>query len=235
MNVGKPFMVPPPPEPCGPAAAANGGEAQAWRREMEKAQATEWFHGAADRAPARHPGDPREKLPGQAGGHGRVPKPGAMQAPAFLVASPAHAPGSSESLRLPGPVHPAFPLAPSFDLQAPAMAAASGIGGAVSAVSFSVQGPLRAGTAAALVAVPVPPGGEPEPRSGLRMHMEHGPHGTTVWLGVDGDAASVAARAWALVTDLRRELQASGRPLHAVVCNGRTLFQAGEFFPSKEP
>jgi len=46
-----------------------------------------------------------------------------------------------------------------------------------------------------------------------------------VWFGLAGDGAAVAARAGALLAELRRECSAGGQRLARVVCNGETLFE----------
>jgi hypothetical protein len=57
----------------------------------------------------------------------------------------------------------------------------------------------------------------------MRVHVENGPEGVTVWLGLDGDAAVVAARAAAILLELRR-LSGPAQRLVNVVCNGTTIY-----------
>jgi hypothetical protein len=74
-----------------------------------------------------------------------------------------------------------------------------------------------------------------EPSTGaMRVHVENGPDGVSVWLGLDGDAAVVAARAAAILVELRR-LSGPAPRLANVVCNGATIYSDGAHprpFPS---
>ncbi|MDB5914968.1 MAG: hypothetical protein JWP22_3643 [Ramlibacter sp.] len=60
--------------------------------------------------------------------------------------------------------------------------------------------------------------------SGVRLHIEQGPDGAVVWLGIDGDAAAIALRAAAICADLRRNLSGTQQGLALVVCNGRAIY-----------
>ena len=61
----------------------------------------------------------------------------------------------------------------------------------------------------------------------LRIHVESGPQGLCVWLGMTGDAASIARRSGAVLAQLRSDVHAAPLRLARVVCNGRTLYAAG--------
>ena len=57
----------------------------------------------------------------------------------------------------------------------------------------------------------------------MRVHVEQGASGLLVWIGVDGDAASAAARSAAILAQLRG---AAALPLAALVCNGSLVYAA---------
>jgi hypothetical protein len=57
----------------------------------------------------------------------------------------------------------------------------------------------------------------------VRVHVEQGASGLLVWIGVDGDAASAAARFAAILAQLRG---AAALPLAALVCNGTLVYAA---------
>lgn len=71
----------------------------------------------------------------------------------------------------------------------------------------------------------------------VRLHVEYADDGLRVWIGADGDAALVSARAAVILAELRRSAQVPSLPLAAVVCNGRTLYASGHraAFPLENP
>lgn len=78
----------------------------------------------------------------------------------------------------------------------------------------------------------------PSPKDGLasgphldtRIHVEeHGPSGMTVWLGADGDAATVALKSAAVLAELQRALPLAGHRLARLVCNGVPVYIAPDF------
>lgn len=71
----------------------------------------------------------------------------------------------------------------------------------------------------------------------LRLHVEYADDGLRVWIGADGDAAAVSARAAAILAELRRSGHVPSVPLASVVCNGRMLYVSGNraAFPSENP
>lgn len=63
----------------------------------------------------------------------------------------------------------------------------------------------------------------------LRVHAESSPEGLRVWLGADqGEALALARSSVALVQQLDRWAAEVGSRLLAVVCNGRSIFQAAD-------
>ena len=60
-----------------------------------------------------------------------------------------------------------------------------------------------------------------EPR--LHVHVEQHAEGLAVFLGMPGDAATVAAHAAALLLELRRQTQGAQQRLAMVVCNGTPI------------
>jgi hypothetical protein len=66
----------------------------------------------------------------------------------------------------------------------------------------------------------------PRPQPAVRVHMQETAQGLSLWLGVDGDAATVAARAAALLPELRRHLETATQRITQVVCNGRPIYRS---------
>jgi hypothetical protein len=75
-------------------------------------------------------------------------------------------------------------------------------------------------------------GGDEQP---VRLHLEKTAAGeVSVWLGVDGDPATAAARAASVLLELRRQLAPGGQRIQQVVCNGSVIHRpprAAEEFP----
>lgn len=71
----------------------------------------------------------------------------------------------------------------------------------------------------------------------VRLHVEYADDGLRVWIGADGDAAVVSARAAAILAELRRSAHVPSLPLASVVCNGRTLYASSHraSFPLENP
>ncbi|WP_332826891.1 hypothetical protein [Ramlibacter sp.] len=71
----------------------------------------------------------------------------------------------------------------------------------------------------------------------VRLHVEYADDGLRVWIGADGDAAVVSARAAAILAELRRSAHVPSLPLASVVCNGRTLYASSHraAFPLENP
>jgi hypothetical protein len=56
--------------------------------------------------------------------------------------------------------------------------------------------------------------------SPIRVHIEEGPLGVQLWLGLDGTPAEAAGRASAIAAELRRQCERAGIRLAGVTCNG---------------
>lgn len=218
--------------------AATGGD-RGWQLAMERAQTRQWFHGALGQGPgpafdAPAAGQPASKVAGTS--------------PERLApeASPRHARDAATREGGRG----SAPAAAAHNFAATGTPAATAL--ALRSLATTAAVPAAAMSSDAVDAAPSP---RYEPASaripalqspGVRVHVEAGPQGLHVWLGVDGDAAAVAARAQAVLAELRRGLGASAPRLALVVCNGETLFAspaAGthvpaapvSFLPEQEP
>jgi hypothetical protein len=60
----------------------------------------------------------------------------------------------------------------------------------------------------------------------LRLHVQQGPVGVQVWLGIPGPAAQAAAATAALVAAVRRHFDGAGVAVDSIVCNGVTVYAA---------
>lgn len=220
MKVAHPLWMAPAPQ-----ARSNFGEAgdpQAWRREMEKAQVANWFHAPVEQVAARampEPGPEHSAVRGNVAQRAASLGNTFVSAPQRLAAraSSAALPVTAEGLRQDVPIHASSAYAPpptSPGGSAPGMAACVKARPAA-ALASSLRPPAAASGVPNAVAMPQ--------SHAARIHLEPGALGVTVWLGLDGDAAEVSARAALLVTELRRELHGAGRRLHAAVCNGTPL------------
>jgi hypothetical protein len=87
----------------------------------------------------------------------------------------------------------------------------------------AARGGARRAVSIAASAVPGASQRPTESAPPVRVHVEHGASGLLVWIGVDGDAASAAARSAAILAQLRG---AAALPLAALVCNGTLVYAA---------
>ena len=83
--------------------------------------------------------------------------------------------------------------------------------------------PLERDTATVPVAARTAP---PAARPPVRVHVERHAAGVTVWLGLDGSAVAVSARAAAVLAELQQAMPAAGQRLARVVCNGVEIHTA---------
>lgn len=61
-------------------------------------------------------------------------------------------------------------------------------------------------------------------QAGLRVHVENtGQNAVGIWLGMDGDGATVSARAATVLAELRRQMATAGQRMDLVVCNGAVI------------
>lgn len=193
--------------------------AQEWQRELDRAQARAWFHAAAPAVPAGRGGAGSDAVvlsgPAPAIPCGAPPPldactPGSAPHPQE-IATPAGAPPHVEGEALRARV----------DAAAGARAAAAPVSSHGRMATPDSENPLPC----AARKVAPPPSSAPD-GAALRLHVEAGAEGVRVWLGLDGDAALIAARAAALLPQLRRALEAEGHRLLAFTCNGRLLDEA---------
>ena len=207
-----------------PRAGVPGGAAgldRGWQLEMEKAQTRQWFHGAiGEGADVKDDARPRPPAGGtelsrDGGGHGTQPQAAPARSASVLVGATAAA--------APAP-------APLQALRNSAEAATRPASTTSDALAWRAALQVRPGATAALqrtapaIHAEAATGTEAKPAD-VRLHVEEGTDGLRVWFGLAGDGAAVAARAGALLAELRRECSAGGQRLALVVCNGETLFE----------
>jgi len=202
-------------------AAGESGLDRAWQREMEKAQTQRWFHGAS---PARSaPADTQrvandltdtsastDALRTAAGAQSGTGSAAAAIPSALLASLPnANAVRSAAALfPATAPQRAPMPTTAPNTVRPVARVAASELAERVDAA----QAPANEATDASTPDV--------------RVHVEETPLGLRVWFGIAGEGPAVAARAQALLAELRRDCGAAGQRLALVVCNGETLFDA---------
>lgn len=205
------------------APGRRAGVDRGWQLEMERAQARQWFHGAIGQGSA-----PRPEI--------RVQQPAGaqlLQAPVQDDAPHARATGAAAATGETGETPASAPhhAAGSRVLTARSVAAVPELawGSALQAIPRGVplhDQAVQPGQrlAAAANTPTVPAGLQPQPMP-VSLHVEEGPAGLRVWLGVAGDAAEAAARAQSVLQELRRECARTGQRLALVVCNGEPLFE----------
>lgn len=219
-----------------------------WQRELQQARQLAWF-----------PGPLEARAAAQDGAFGSGDPCGVAVAADAADASAAPGPATAAVRRGPASPRPALHAA-ALPVGTTAVApvatgsdglAAAAAGGDPRATGTSPvvapcigAGPPAVTSAPARIAgaAPVPLPARPQradPGPAIRIHLEQGPQGLVVWLGMDGDAAgrtAPAAAAAAVVAELRRTLAAAGQPLTAVICNGSTIAEgAGTGTRSRSP
>jgi hypothetical protein len=210
-------------EPRAGVPGAAAGLDRGWQLEMEKAQTRQWFHGAIGQG-ADVKGDARPRPPaggelaGNGGGCGAQP--------------PSTQAGSPDGSTLPGGDARAAAQALAPVQALPGSASASSRAAATTSDAMAWRAALQVRPAAAtalqrpVAAAPAEAATPAETKPvDVRLHVEEGPDGLRVWFGLAGDGPAVAARAEALLAQLRRECSAGGQRLALVVCNGETLFE----------
>lgn len=208
-------------------------EVASWLGELRKAQAGQWFHGplaAPDTVPngadvssrplRRHAGAPADQ-----------------RGTAKVLAGAQAFPGANAHLRLPDVLAAAGAGARRTPSSCPELGGAAVHDRAAvvppvprqeAVATTDVEAETLAGPARARFSTP----GQD---SGPRVHLEHRPEGMAVWIGVDGDAAAVAVRAAAILSELRRSVPGGG-PLALLVCNGSTVYvhPAASHMPNRQ-
>lgn len=221
-----------PGRPTSESRFAGGGDT--WRRELETALAYGWFHGPIQQHPVGpSPAAEVAAWPGPTD-HGSNRTAGASPVGGRCAASmPDAGFGQHQPLQpsvpavgvaRPGTLcaGPVRELVPQGALPSP--------GHAPSLPAASCNGPANLADAPEPMERPAsicrwaPADRHAE---AARVHVEHGPDGASVWLGLDGDRATVAARVGAILSELRRSPGGTHRIAH-VVCNGTTLFSDAE-------
>lgn len=204
----------------------------AWQREMERAQAANWFHGSmaahgrlpsTSRPPesAPRPGDPPV---GTAAVQLRVPAPLATTSATFSAsAASAVTPSSvtTSNVAITGPfaarqervrvgqVQEAGHFMPS-DMR-PVLRTIATRSAIETPVALADRLNWRAPDAADV---------------GVQVHCESRAGGIVVWLGVQGDAQAIAQTAAAALAGLRQAWAGTPQRLARVVCNGQVIWSA---------
>lgn len=208
----------PVPVPATSASAAADG----WLQELEtQAHALSWFQGA---------------LGCRSCVAGATPPPAPGQDPirfeAAIAALPSRAPATALALDLLPAVQSVAPasrgpgLPPARTGAAPIAPGSLASEPASSWLAPSADATRGAARRAASIAGPPAPAASQRPTEcapPVRVHVEQGASGLLVWIGVDGDAASAAARSAAILAQLRG---AAAPPLAALVCNGTLVYAA---------
>lgn len=219
MNTGHVFLASGADALPGGSSQDSGPTATAWRQELRRAFVRGWFHGPMDpgegrsvgvaaqvRARAQVPVAECGRRPDSGWSEVRTPEgfpPGQVQSTAQSQAEATRIQANAAGQR----------SVPELRVRAEAMHARvtepdSGEGGIRRAGI-----PLR--TAAA------------EHHDALRIHVEHGQEGSTVWIGMDGEASFVGSQAQAIVAELARLVQGTPCRLAAVICNGVLVYGGG--------
>jgi hypothetical protein len=191
-----------------PRTSSDGGN---WTRQLEQAQTWNWFHGAlAKPPPAVTPWQTRQSS------EDVLASRAALLLPSY---DPAPVRGTTSA-----PVHQARVADASI---IPTGSVAHGSGHAVGVANADCKAPAMD------VADPTSESGEPQRAANahapeasddpVRVHVESGQGEVAVWLGIDGTPDFIAARAAALLSELRHELASTGRRLAVFVCNGKPV------------
>lgn len=202
-----------------PGAARSDILAGGWSQELARMQAAGWFHGAAlQLAPAQM--SSRATVPvhqvavAGAGVASVEPNPAGQGGVAQTI------PGALFEARAGGP--------PDSGAGAPRASSTSKADGATSPM------PMTDGPSCAMTGISHASDPPSRPRTGLsntgreqpglRVHVENtSENALRVWLGIDGDATTVAVRAATVLAELRRQLATAGQRLESVVCNGAVI------------
>jgi hypothetical protein len=206
----------PAPVPATSASPAADG----WLQQLEtQAHALSWFQDALGC---------RACVAGAA----PTPTPGPIRAEAAEAPLSSSAPDAALALGLPPTVQSAAPTSSGPGLPPATTGAAPIAPGSLAGESAPswlapTADAARGGSrrAASIAASPAPAASQRPTESAppVRVHVEQGASGLLVWIGVDGDAASAAARSAAILAQLRG---AASLPLAAVVCNGSLVYAA---------
>lgn len=230
------------------AGARDDARRQAWLREMERAQLAGWFAG--QRSPEPRTAPPKTSaVPGISSATARAGAQGRAQ-PQERAAGPAQPVVGRTSVAASGTVVHQQVSGSAGGAPPPGVRAGEG---AEHAEPIQVSAPPVATRTIPWVLPQVLPnrclvglpddatapkttGSQPMPpdtaASPTHLHMEAGPHGERVWIALRADAQAIEAMRPALVAEVRRALRAQGLALGELVCNGQSLWMAGENPPS---
>lgn len=212
--------------PQGARGPEAGPTAAAWRRELGRAVARGWFHGPLD---ARSGSDI---------GPGALHMRGRQE---VFTASCAAGSGA-EGFRVHGqPLQPPGnrPVMTFFSFAEAGVVQATTPGAFMSGVAPAYVAPLHAhdmcvaeGEVPRAAPAIAPRAASADHHEPVRIHVEHGEQGSTVWIGLDGDAGVVDSQAQAIVAELARQVQGARCRLAAVICNGLVVYGEASGFGS---
>lgn len=224
------FFGPVEETPARQALAHNGlaSHAQEWSREWQRAQARAWLHATPVPRVDEDPPHPRGGMPaGVPAADAVAGRPHAHAVAAAQVGLPppqcfgttAVAPASSPVFARASRIAPEAFLAPE----------ASGQPGLAREARLPAK--LAPSPREAIHPAPSPTHAHALDKDTLRLHVEQAADGLHVWIGVDGAGVPVAARAAAIVAELRRAEHVHGPAFASIVFNGRILYAAGALVP----
>lgn len=219
MNTGHVLLAGTAESPHGARIPDAGAMAAAWRRELGRAFARGWFHGPMDPQAGGNLGvraAPRLPVSMERLNSGRT----AWQEAGTSVGMGGPAPHR--------PVHGSVTTPHSDEVRSTPQRATSDPGSnrmPASPASIKAQALREIDGEVAANAPVIPSRPAPaEHHDPVRIHVEHGAHGSTVWIGLDGDASIVSRQAQAIVAELARHVQATQCRLAAVICNGVVVY-----------
>lgn len=223
MNTGHVILAAGAEPPPGGREQGSGSVVTAWRQELRRAFARGWFHGPMEPRESRGAGAFSQVRAGAGvsvtdcgarlgSGWGSEARTREQRHPGLTLMMASSRPGAAQiqsrsSGELPGPVLPA---------RAEAMNARDSRPLSDPHVDRTAGSPARTVSA--------------EHHDTVRIHVEHGEHGSKVWIGLDGDASFVGGQAQAIVAELARIVQGTPCRLATVICNGAVVYGQGASF-----
>lgn len=197
--------------------------ATAWRQELRRAFARGWFHG---------PMEPRESRGAGAFSQVRADAGASVTDCGSRLGNGWSSEARAREQRHPGlaratasPQHEAGQIEPktSRELTGPVLPATA------EAMNARASRPIGSEGADRTPGSPAPTASA-EHHDAVRIHVEHGERGSTVWIGLDGDASFVGRQAQAIVAELARVVQGTPCRLATVICNGVVVYGHGSSF-----
>lgn len=219
MNTSHVLLVGNAEGPHGVRPQGSGPMAAAWRQELGRAFARGWFHG------------PMDAQTGADSGAGAASRMRAGLELSNPVPTGCPIADADRAMRVAGPHRPAQGPVPASSFAGVRSVPEGTAGDVVThglpawGASLNARAPSEAETELAGHALSVPSRPTPnEHRDPVRIHVEHGEQGSTVWIGLDGDATFVGSRSQAIVAELARHVQVAQCRLAAVICNGTIVY-----------